>query len=236
MSALVKYGPNGFSYHVLEECQLENLNVKETYWVKQKDSFRNGYNMTPGGDCREGVTIDDTTRKKLSDLGKKNVGKRNYMFGKRFITNGKRLTSIISKTDPIPDGWRAGRYVTKATCDKIRVKRASQVISKESYKLRGERTRNTVWITDGNRNRRVDPTTELPTGWRRGKSGRCGPRHHTEETKKKIREARARQVITDGAREKLRQKTAELWKQRYAGLKPIPNTRPSLPSTNTDGI
>lgn len=48
--AFRKYGIENFSFNILEECQREELNEKEIYWIAQYDSYNNGYNQTPGGD------------------------------------------------------------------------------------------------------------------------------------------------------------------------------------------
>lgn len=48
--ALRKYGIMNFSFEVLEECDKQELNEKEKYWIQYYDSYNNGYNMTPGGD------------------------------------------------------------------------------------------------------------------------------------------------------------------------------------------
>lgn len=48
--AFRKYGLDSFSFNILEECQREELNEKEIYWITQYDSYNNGYNQTPGGD------------------------------------------------------------------------------------------------------------------------------------------------------------------------------------------
>ena len=44
-----EYGIENFSFDVLEECEIEELNEKEKYWVSFYDSHNNGYNLTPGG-------------------------------------------------------------------------------------------------------------------------------------------------------------------------------------------
>jgi len=46
-----KYGIDNFSFEVIEECSLEELNDKEKYWIKYYDSHNssNGYNLTDGG-------------------------------------------------------------------------------------------------------------------------------------------------------------------------------------------
>ena len=45
-----KYGLENFSFEVIEECCINELNDRERYWIKQYNSFFNGYNLTFGGD------------------------------------------------------------------------------------------------------------------------------------------------------------------------------------------
>lgn len=47
--AIHKYGRENFSIELLEECNVENLNEREKYWIKQYDSYNKGYNLTLGG-------------------------------------------------------------------------------------------------------------------------------------------------------------------------------------------
>ena len=49
--AIRKYGIDNFSFEVLEECTIEELNDKEIYWIKYFDSTNEnkGYNLAPGG-------------------------------------------------------------------------------------------------------------------------------------------------------------------------------------------
>lgn len=51
-----KYGPESFSYEILEvvenstkEGLLQTLNDLETFYIDKYDSYKNGYNSTPGG-------------------------------------------------------------------------------------------------------------------------------------------------------------------------------------------
>lgn len=48
--AIQKYGKDKFSYEVLEECSIEDLNERETYWIKQTGAYVAGYNCNIGGD------------------------------------------------------------------------------------------------------------------------------------------------------------------------------------------
>jgi group I intron endonuclease len=47
--ALKKYGFDNFEVTILEECQKEILDERETNWISHFDSHNNGYNMTGGG-------------------------------------------------------------------------------------------------------------------------------------------------------------------------------------------
>lgn len=48
--AIRKYGENNFQIDILEECLKEELNDKESYWIKYYDGYKQGYNATEGGD------------------------------------------------------------------------------------------------------------------------------------------------------------------------------------------
>lgn len=53
-NAITKYGWNGFTHEIIERDILtqEEANLREIYWISHYDSFRFGYNSTPGGNCR----------------------------------------------------------------------------------------------------------------------------------------------------------------------------------------
>ena len=48
--AMNKYGLEHFSVKQLEECELDILNSREQYWIKELNTFHNGYNATYDGD------------------------------------------------------------------------------------------------------------------------------------------------------------------------------------------
>ena len=48
--AIQKYGKENFTYEILEECSIEDLNQKETFWIKKLNAIDNGYNCSEGGD------------------------------------------------------------------------------------------------------------------------------------------------------------------------------------------
>lgn len=48
--AIQKYGKENFSFEIIEECTIEQLNQRETYWINHFNSIENGYNCSVGGD------------------------------------------------------------------------------------------------------------------------------------------------------------------------------------------
>lgn len=49
--AIHKYGKNNFEFKILEECHVNELNEKETFWIKKLNTVEKGYNCNEGGDC-----------------------------------------------------------------------------------------------------------------------------------------------------------------------------------------
>lgn len=45
-------GHNNFTFRVLEICPPHLLNKREKHYVKEYNSYTNGYNQTPGGDYK----------------------------------------------------------------------------------------------------------------------------------------------------------------------------------------
>ena len=88
--AMRKYGIDNFSFEVIEECSLEELNDKEKYWIKYYDSHNssNGYNLTDGGNTsmplkltkqqvKDIITLLSTTTLSQKEIGEKfNVTQR----------------------------------------------------------------------------------------------------------------------------------------------------------------
>lgn len=49
-NAMNKYGIEHFYIEQIEECPIQELSIKEIYWIGYYDSYINGYNATLGGD------------------------------------------------------------------------------------------------------------------------------------------------------------------------------------------
>lgn len=58
-NAIKKYGIENFNLEILEECSIENLDSREIYYISKYDTFKNGYNLTIGGDGNRRLLLDD---------------------------------------------------------------------------------------------------------------------------------------------------------------------------------
>lgn len=69
-SAWKKYGENSFEWVILEECAINELDEREIFWIKQKDSFNNGYNLTSGGKSLRNRKHTEEEKKKIGDANR----------------------------------------------------------------------------------------------------------------------------------------------------------------------
>ena len=60
-----KYGDGCFKFYVLEECEVENLDDRETFWINNLGSFENGYNLDFGGKGTRGYKHTDEEIEKM---------------------------------------------------------------------------------------------------------------------------------------------------------------------------
>ena len=69
-NAIHKYGIENFSIEILEKCNIEDLNSREIFYIAKYDTFKNGYNLTIGGDGNRKLLLDDSYSeiKELLDL------------------------------------------------------------------------------------------------------------------------------------------------------------------------
>ncbi len=68
--AFQKYGTLSFHYEILEECEQENLNEREKYWISfyETTNSEKGYNITPGGDGFSGGELHDNHKLTKQDV------------------------------------------------------------------------------------------------------------------------------------------------------------------------
>ena len=75
--AINKYGIENFLFEILEECSIEDLDIREKYWIKEYNSIvPNGYNQTEGGEgC---ITFSKLSPEAVEEIQKKLLS-GNYM-------------------------------------------------------------------------------------------------------------------------------------------------------------
>ena len=57
-SAMRKYGIENFKIEEIEECSDVIVNEREIYWIEKLQTFKNGYNVTIGGDGKHYLDYD----------------------------------------------------------------------------------------------------------------------------------------------------------------------------------
>jgi group I intron endonuclease len=75
--AIQKYGKENFTIELLEECNIHNLDERETFYIEKYNSYKEGYNNTIGGGSQY-ISHTPEVKQKLSIAAKgKLVGDKN---------------------------------------------------------------------------------------------------------------------------------------------------------------
>ena len=94
-AARAKYGIEAFDFEILKECEDEELDYWEMYFIKELNTKAPyGYNLTDGGDGMSGFTVSSETKKKMCEAHK---GKKNHMYGKHHSEKRKDINGKLSK-------------------------------------------------------------------------------------------------------------------------------------------
>ena len=94
-NARAKYGIESFGFEILKECEDNELNHWEMYYIKELNTkVPYGYNMTDGGDGKSGFTVSEETKKKISEAQK---GKTTWNKGKHHSDETRKKISESRK-------------------------------------------------------------------------------------------------------------------------------------------
>lgn len=85
--AFRKYGIDNFSFEIVELLSELELFEKEKYWINYYDTYNNGYNETPGGDCGPIMIGEANPQSKLTEDDVINI--------RTYLLNGKMPSEIF---------------------------------------------------------------------------------------------------------------------------------------------
>lgn len=94
--AFRKYGIQNFSFEVVQECLLSELNNAEMNWIQKENSFMDGYNQTLGGDSFSSAKSESV--KQVFD----------YLFNSDMTQ--KQISELCDISEEMVQGINTGRY------------------------------------------------------------------------------------------------------------------------------
>ena len=105
-----KYGPQNFEYEIIEskeysdlEEALISLNLLEAYYIGIYNSYKNGYNMTYGGEGVRGIVFSNEVKEKISNTLKIYFKHNANPFkGRKHTEETKNKLREIAKGRPSP--------------------------------------------------------------------------------------------------------------------------------------
>lgn len=135
--AFRKYGIENFTYELIEECEVDELDDKEIYYIKKYNSYvgekdSNGYNLNIGGGSNKGWT---PSKDNIDNFRKANLGGKSH-FARKTICDGivfdcakdcakyfdipySSIKDWLSKKNKMPLKWyeKGLRYEDEKMCD-----------------------------------------------------------------------------------------------------------------------
>ena len=139
--AIAKYGKKHFRVDIIQDGIMhpEILNLRERYWIRYFDDYRNGYNQTLGG---EGFGSGE--QNPMFGNGHKVSGENNYWYGKKRPEHSKKMSG---KQNPMfgngykVSGENNGMF-GKPRTDEVKAKISKKVSGENNphYGKRGEET------------------------------------------------------------------------------------------------
>lgn len=150
-SAMQKYGIDAFSWQIIEECSKDDLEMREQHWIAVFDTFRNGYNLTAGGEYNKEVSEETRKRMSESHKGKKQTqeliekrvkrGSEHFAYGKQrdVATKQKISQSLTGKkhseeTKAKQSKAHTGRKMSQESVEKSRIARTGMKFSEQAKK------------------------------------------------------------------------------------------------------
>ena len=148
--AIQKYGLENFKKEIIEICDnLQQLNERERFWIKELNAINEGYNISLGGDG--GNTISNNPKKyeiskKISESNKgRFIGKTNTKETRKKISKALKGRFVGDKNP------NYGRNHSEDTKNKIRKRALGRVVSDETRKkisIKNKSKKSVVWTDE----------------------------------------------------------------------------------------
>ena len=138
--ARAKYGIDAFDFEILKECEDEELDYWEKYYIKELNTKAPyGYNLTDGGGGMSGYTLSEEHKKKLSEalkgikrleetrkkLSENHKGKYNTKCSKSVLQIDKNTNQVIAEFPSMMEVERQLGYSKGNICQCCNGKRKS---------------------------------------------------------------------------------------------------------------
>lgn len=120
--AFRKYGIENFTFDVIEECLVSELDNKEIYWIAFYDTYCNGYNQTKGGNS-------PTHSKKIDE---KILNAIDNLLATTTLTQ-KEIAIQYDISEEMVQGINTGRYWKRDRTYPIRVTKSPNVLQFKYY-------------------------------------------------------------------------------------------------------
>ena len=119
-NAIKKYGWENFIWGVIEEGDIDIWNFREIYWIEKYNTYRDGYNLTEGGNNRIVYEPRCKDFELMSPEGEIIKGKNIRKFCKENGLNPSNITNLLSGKGKSCKGWKLP---------------STKLISKQSFSL-----------------------------------------------------------------------------------------------------
>lgn len=139
-----KYGEENFEFVVLEDCNIDELNDKEIYWIKYYRESGLAYNIHDGGDGGNNLG------KHLSEETKRKIGEKNRinMLGKVFSDETKekmKFSHLGKKYKPMSE---EGRKNLSEAQQRYFLNNPKKLTKEDVIKIREERIQENTTYSD----------------------------------------------------------------------------------------
>jgi group I intron endonuclease len=105
-NAIKKYGWENFIWRVIEEGDIDIWNFREIYWIEKYNTYRDGYNLTEGGNNRIVYEPRCKDFELMSPEGEIIKGKNIRKFCKENGLNPSNITNLLSGKGKSCKGWK----------------------------------------------------------------------------------------------------------------------------------